>query len=192
LTDNKPDKVFSPNSHIIDKIDPIDTNKAWLKLPPSGGFVVLQQFSRYKIYESGHVVRYRKTKKPKTLSLSFMTSGEAVLKMYDDKAKACRVVYLRQLVAQAFYEYDRYTQKIQYRKAVEDLPYHKDNFTVVPHHDLKWRGAGNCNNKLTEKDVLEIRKMRAEGKQIKEIMRVFPVVKSQISLICSGKRWGWL
>lgn len=54
------------------------------------------------------------------------------------------------------------------------------------------RGVNNPTAKLTEKDVLEIRRRRADGALLKDIAEEFGVSESLISLTANGKNWGWL
>jgi hypothetical protein len=50
-------------------------------------------------------------------------------------------------------------------------------------------GEKSGTSKLTEKDVLKIRKMRISGKTIKEISEYFCMTSNNISQICLNKRW---
>jgi DNA invertase Pin-like site-specific DNA recombinase len=54
--------------------------------------------------------------------------------------------------------------------------------------------TGKCNpmSKLSEEQVLEIRKLAAEGMVQRRIAEKFGIGPMQVSRIVSGKRWGWL
>jgi len=51
------------------------------------------------------------------------------------------------------------------------------------------QGAKNANSKLTEKDVIEIRKLHGEVKNCAEIARRFSVNPKTINMIVRGTRW---
>ena len=54
-------------------------------------------------------------------------------------------------------------------------------------------GEADGNSKLTREDVLEIRKLLAEGKRTQlDIGAVFGVSQMTVSSINTGQRWGWL
>lgn len=53
-------------------------------------------------------------------------------------------------------------------------------------------GSKNGQSKLTEDDVRQIRAMLAEGKKQSDIAKLFGVAQGNISMISSGKAWGWL
>lgn len=52
------------------------------------------------------------------------------------------------------------------------------------------RGGNHGMSKLTEKDVIEIRRLKKSGETTKELATRFGVRGSQINRICSGERWG--
>jgi hypothetical protein len=54
------------------------------------------------------------------------------------------------------------------------------------------RGEDKGNSKLTEAQVLEIRRLRKTGLFHREIAKQFGVSYSSIQLICQGLRWAWL
>lgn len=61
--------------------------------------------------------------------------------------------------------------------------------------DAKLKGRMNCRDKnggakLTQSEVDEVRRLRKKGTQLKELSVLFNVSLSQVSRICSGKRWG--
>lgn len=53
-------------------------------------------------------------------------------------------------------------------------------------------GVKNPQAKLTEVDVLEIRKRRNQGELLRVLANEFGVCESRISAIASGRSWGWL
>lgn len=59
-------------------------------------------------------------------------------------------------------------------------------------HNFIARGEKIKNHKLTEKDIHQIRVMIEEGYTQQEIANVFGIARTNISLIKSGKSWGWL
>lgn len=56
-------------------------------------------------------------------------------------------------------------------------------------HGTTTKGEKSHHAKLTDADVIEIRKMLARGAQSKEIMARFNIVKSTLSYIRNGKTW---
>jgi DNA invertase Pin-like site-specific DNA recombinase len=54
------------------------------------------------------------------------------------------------------------------------------------------RGSNNFNSKLTNTQVLEIRRLLKKGLGQIEIARMFGVSKQTISGIKTGDRWNWL
>jgi len=52
------------------------------------------------------------------------------------------------------------------------------------------KGADHTNAKLTEQDVLDIRRMSAEGVSRKSLVELFGVSKSAIGSILTGRTWG--
>jgi hypothetical protein len=46
--------------------------------------------------------------------------------------------------------------------------------------------------KISDKDVIEIRRLRKEGMFLKDIAAMFGVHKAYVSLVATGKRWGHL
>lgn len=169
----------------------ISHDKSWLRKPPSGGFVVLENYPHYKIYESGHVVKYKNVRTPKVITLYFI-DNYGVVKLFDKSKGIYRPVYMTQLMGEAFHDYDRYTMKLIYEPVNTEFPYHRDNFVTRPHQRMGFRGENNFKNKIDGAKVLEIRKLRAGGMKILTIARIFGLSKGQVSMICSGQRWGWL
>ena len=54
------------------------------------------------------------------------------------------------------------------------------------------KGEDVTNSKLTEKQVLDIRRRRAEGERGVDLAREFGVTPDAICLIHKRKNWGWL
>jgi hypothetical protein len=54
------------------------------------------------------------------------------------------------------------------------------------------RGTRQGNHKLTDEDVLGIRRRAANGESQKSIAEDFGLVASAVSLILGRKRWAWL
>jgi len=54
------------------------------------------------------------------------------------------------------------------------------------------RGARNAKSKLTEKDVVEIRKQRARGVSIAELAAAFGVHRDNISSVIHRRTWAWV
>lgn len=52
------------------------------------------------------------------------------------------------------------------------------------------KGIDSTSSKLTETDVVNIRKLRSEGKTLLTIAEIYNMSFQQISRICSGERWG--
>lgn len=54
------------------------------------------------------------------------------------------------------------------------------------------RGTKNPSSKLTEKDIIEIRRRRSNGETLGEISKGFGISESHVCNIARGGRWGWL
>lgn len=54
------------------------------------------------------------------------------------------------------------------------------------------RGENHGMSKVSEKDVLKMREMRANGLFLKEIASIFGISSRQAGDICNRKNWGWL
>ena len=62
--------------------------------------------------------------------------------------------------------------------------------------NLRWLPAADNRRrsctKLTPEIIREIRSRRASGEKLKALATVFSKSEASISLICSGKTWGWV
>ena len=54
------------------------------------------------------------------------------------------------------------------------------------------RGTKNPSSKLTEKDIMEIRRRRNNGELLREISKDFGISENHVCNIARGVRWGWL
>lgn len=54
------------------------------------------------------------------------------------------------------------------------------------------RATGLFKAKLSDEQVFEIRKLKAEGVSHSKVAKLFGIDQSHVSLIWSGKRYGWL
>jgi hypothetical protein len=68
----------------------------------------------------------------------------------------------------------------------------KDNAADKLEHGRSNRGERSAHAKITEADVLEIRRMTIARVPHSEIAKQFGIRQPQVSRIASGKRWGWL
>ena|SRR5277367_5921121 len=59
----------------------------------------------------------------------------------------------------------------------------------IPRPNLMVKGSANPNSKLREIEVLNIRRRKAAGETLAEIASDYPVGKSMISHICTGRNW---
>lgn len=69
---------------------------------------------------------------------------------------------------------------------------HRENESDKLEHGTRIRGSSHASSKLTECDVIAIRKLRSDGKPLGEIAETYGVSISLISMIHSRKVWGWL
>lgn len=69
---------------------------------------------------------------------------------------------------------------------------HAENMADTIKHGTHNRGDRNGTSKLTEPDIHEIRRLLAAGWTHLAIAEMFGVSQRAISMIASGKRWGWL
>ncbi len=69
---------------------------------------------------------------------------------------------------------------------------HADNMRDMVVKGRSQRGERNGQSKLTEGQVLEIRKVHAGGDSQKELAQRYGVDRSMVNRIVNGKNWGWL
>lgn len=55
-----------------------------------------------------------------------------------------------------------------------------------------FKGSKNPQAKLTETDVLEIRKLREQGQTLSSIAKQYNISESRVSTITNRKSWGWV
>ncbi len=63
------------------------------------------------------------------------------------------------------------------------------NLADMERHGTRLRGRDHANAKLTEADVIAIRRLRERGLLIWQIASLFPVSENTISHICRGEDW---
>ena len=82
-----------------------------------------------------------------------------------------------------YYGDDHWTHKMPERVASGD------NNGSRRHPDLVWRGSRCKSSKLTESQVVEIRKRAASGEPLQQIAAVFGVSRRNVAYITSGTWW---
>lgn len=65
----------------------------------------------------------------------------------------------------------------------------QDKVAKGRHVQLDWRGIKNGKARLSEHDVREIRRLRLEGCTVTKLAVDYGVTNSNISAICTGRRW---
>lgn len=66
---------------------------------------------------------------------------------------------------------------------------YKQNSLDMTSRGRQAKGSRNGASKITEKDVLTIRKMRKEGKTLKEIASIFNLSMTSVFNICKRRNW---
>lgn len=134
-----------------------------------------------------------------------------ILKPYIDKAgyKTCRLYkdgideffFIHRLVSMAFVDKNEgkdYINHIDGDKGnnnAKNLEWctHQENIVHAFETGLSQRGSRHYRTNLTERDVLEIRKLYKKGKYYQyELAEKFDIDPSQISRIINESAWGWL
>lgn len=83
---------------------------------------------------------------------------------------------------------------IKFHNWLENLEYltHQENMDHAVANGLMSRGSKHMNAKVSEKDVLEIRRLHTLGVSGRAIARRFGIWKSTVGSILHGKSWKWL
>ena len=108
--------------------------------------------------------------------------------------------FIHRLVAEAFIENPNGCEQVNHKDR-NKLNNHVENLEwVTPQENSahgnslesdkeRKRGSSNPNSKLTEKCVIEIRRLRKKGIKIQEIADKFDINNSSVSTICNNKSW---
>lgn len=108
--------------------------------------------------------------------------------------------FIHRLVAEAFIENPNDFEQVNHKDR-NKLNNHVENLEwVTPQENSahgnslesdkeRNRGSSNPNSKLTEKCVIEIRRLRKKGIKIQEIADKFDIHNSSVSTICNNKSW---
>jgi len=165
----------------------------------------------YAVNEIGEVFSYEKTS-PIGLNGGVVKRGGHVLKTYALKRTTHQRVilykdgkrkqhFVHRLVAKAFIPNSNNLPFINHKDCNPENN-HASNLewcsaqqnSIHAYQNGRWippnqKGAKNANSKLTEKDVIEIRKMHGKVKNCAEIARRFSVNPKTINMIVRGTRW---
>ena len=167
-------------------------NETWLPVPGRVEFYAVSSLGRIK--SLAHIDAMGRSQQERIMHPR-KHNGYMQCTLCEDGGRT--TVLVHRIVASAFLgpapkgAWVHHRNEIRHDNAVGNLEY------VSPHDHLWERhftvqriGAQHWNSKLTENDVLEIRRIYAGGeKDQSEIGRLFGVTNKNISLIALGKTW---
>ncbi len=154
----------------------------------------IEGYEKYSVSDFG---RIRNDKTGRIMKTPCGKNGYARLMLYNDMGGSCKTVH--KLVVKTF------IPNTENKEQINHIDGNKMNNNVT---NLEWvspsenirhsfvnglskgpKGEINGQCKLTEVEVLEIRRLRKEGWKQNEIARKFNVVQGQISYIVNKKSW---
>ena len=155
----------------------------------------IPEFENYEVSESGQIrrrlpgnrTRPGRIKQPQVNSWGYLF---LVLRL-DGKGYAVKV---HSLVAAAFIGPQPLGHDVHHKDFTK-LNNHHSNLEYIPrclHGHNGFKGEKNPNSKLTESDVLQMRKLRKEGWQYPDLVNQFGMPKRSIKRIVKGISWGHL
>jgi hypothetical protein len=165
----------------------------------SDNWRVIPECSSYAISRSGCVKRIldSKTSKAGTFIKPYKSNSGYVTVVLRNAGRA-KTFYVHSLVLSAFHG-PRPTAKHQaahingHREdnSVENLRWASpiENAADKKLHGTDQIGMKHHMRKITDADVLEIRRLRQQGVYCKDVARKFGLHKAYVSLVANGKRW---
>lgn len=156
----------------------------WKDIPEFEGVYSISNHGRVKNIKSGLI------KKPVIIAGYYYTG----LCMKNRVTKSLRI---NRLVANAFLPnpaslpFVNHKDNNKLNNVVSNLEWcsHAGNMDWMIKQGRQAKGEKTGASKLTETDVLEIRKLRSSGMKYDDIALMFPVNKSVICAICNNKAW---
>lgn len=159
----------------------------------------LKDFTDYEISSSGEV---RNTVTGKTLKTSKI-SGYPAVQLRKTRGDKFKPLYVHRLVASTFLPSPANTSVRLHvahydgnklNNDVTNLRWAtpKENIEDQLRHGKRAKGSRHGMSKLTEQDVVEIKKLLTAHKSQKEIAKLYRVDASTICRINAGTRWSWL
>lgn len=166
---------------------------------------------RYKVSDIGRVKSVPRAFKmkdgrnntiKKELLMKFKVDKDGYFKVGLRKEGKQRFFFVHRLVAQAFINNPNFKPQVNHidgiknNNSVSNLEWvtHQENRTHAAENGLvpdQW-GCKNPNVKLTESDVILIRKLRKKGVSYAEISKTVGTSISNIKNIMLGRTWNWL
>ncbi len=162
----------------------------------------IKDYPDYKISNQGNVKRAKvsyKNKTPIGKVLKPANNGNGYLFVELFKYKKRELVYIHKLVAEAFIGKRPKKNQINHKDANKSNNCYKNLEYVTCSENMKHifrlglmslPGEKNPLSKLTDKDVLKIRRLHSTGKYYhRELAEMFNVSRSNIGSIINKKRW---
>ena len=159
---------------------------------------VIEAFPDYAVSSAGRVRRIvkAKTASPRIMKCTKKGAYMGVVLRSDGRSVG---QYIHRLVALAFLgdppspamqvahnDGDRFNNAVGNLRWATPL----QNCADKKRHGTDQQGMKHHMRKITEDDVREIRRLRAAGRQYKDIAPLFGLNKSYVCLVASGRRWG--
>lgn len=167
----------------------------WVEIPDTDGKYAVSDLGRVKRLKPG-----RGTAVGKILKAAPNTAGYLSLTL-PDLAGKFKSHQVHVLVASTFIGKCPPGMEVNHKKGLKldnrasELEYMTRSENTKHAHDLgliDQRGEKNNNSKISEKTVLELKRLRDEGLTQKELSRRFGLNQGFISRVLSGKRWSHL
>lgn len=128
------------------------------------------------------------------LSASVSSGGYRTVKVMKNKTVRRHTLMLETFKGQSEGRLTRHLDGNPENDSLENLEWgsHKENAADAIAHGTTTKGAKNARAKITEADVIEIRRRLAVGESISYIAKEFAVSPACIHDIRGKRTWGWL
>jgi hypothetical protein len=169
------------------------SNEIWKPIPE---FEIYYDISNYGRVRSWHSVRHSKTtfnKEPTILKPCVNTKGYLKVSLEHKSFLIHRLVLIT-FKGNKFGMEASHLDNDRKNNRLSNLCWetHKENEDRKRIFGTRVHGEKHGHHRFTEEDILNIRKMRIEGKTLGEIAKIYPTTRSYIQQICNRRTWRYL